>query len=296
MDCYKRCFIYRQFVKAINSLIFVFTRRTLYIKAWVDIRYGRVMPNNWGDDINIYLLELISQRKIGVCNSSFLHKFIRVPHYICIGSILGWYEDNKSEIWGSGFISKDSKLVKLPSKIHSVRGKLTRQKLIEMGVNCPESYGDPALLLSRYYKPVISQRYKIGFVPHFVDYDNDILDDFILHNKDCIKIQMKGYKKWTDVIDQISSCDLIVSSSLHGIIVADSYGIPNLWVNFSENVFGQGFKFLDYFSSVDRHETMPYYINTYEDIESIKNSISNISYSAKIDFDSILKSCPFKSN
>ena len=129
MDLYNKFFIYRQFVKVINSLIYVFTPRILYIKAWVNIRYGKVLPNNWGDDINVHLLEIISNRKVGVCNCSLIHKLFSPSHYICIGSILGWYEDEKSEIWGSGFISSDSKLNVVPLRIHSVRGKLTRQKL-----------------------------------------------------------------------------------------------------------------------------------------------------------------------
>lgn len=294
MDLYNKFFIYRQFVKVINSLIYVFTPRILYIKAWVNIRYGKVLPNNWGDDINVHLLEIISNRKVGVCNCSLIHKFFSPSHYICIGSILGWYEDEKSEIWGSGFISSDSKLNVVPLRIHSVRGKLTRQKLLEQGIECPESYGDPALLMSRYYTPNIQKKYKIGIVPHFMDFDNDAVNDFIRRNPDSIKIQLKGYKNWTDVVDQICSCELILSSSLHGLIISDSYCIPNLWISLSNAVYGEGFKFYDYFSSVDRDITSPYVISNYTDIERIMSIANSIVYSAKINFDSIIDSCPFK--
>lgn len=294
MDLYNKFFIYRQFVKVINSLIYVFTPRILYIKAWVNIRFGKVLHNNWGDDINIYLLEMISNRKVGVCNCSLIHKLFSPSHYICIGSILGWYEDEKSEIWGSGFISSDSKLDVTPLRIHSVRGKLTRQKLLEQGIECPESYGDPALLMSRYYTPNIQKKYKIGIVPHFMDFDNDAVNDFIRRNPDSIKIQLKGYKNWTDVVDQICSCELILSSSLHGLIISDSYCIPNLWISLSDAVYGEGFKFYDYFSSVDRDITSPYVISNYTDIERIMSIANSIVYSAKINFDSIIDSCPFK--
>lgn len=294
MDLYNKFFIYRQFVKVINSLIYVFTPRILYIKAWVNIRYGKVLPNNWGDDINVHLLEIISNRKVGVCNCSLIHKLFSPSHYICIGSILGWYEDEKSEIWGSGFISSDSKLNVVPLRIHSVRGKLTRQKLLEQGIECPESYGDPALLMSRYYTPNIQKKYKIGIVPHFMDFDNDAVNDFIRRNPDSIKIQLKGYKNWTDVVDQICSCELILSSSLHGLIISDSYCIPNLWISLSDAVYGEGFKFYDYFSSVDRDITSPYVISNYTDIERIMSIANSIVYSAKINFDSIIDSCPFK--
>ena len=71
MDLYNKSFIYRQFVKAINSIIYVFTRRIMYVKAWVDVRFGKVIPNNWGDDINVYLIEMISNRS-SITSTSYL--------------------------------------------------------------------------------------------------------------------------------------------------------------------------------------------------------------------------------
>lgn len=294
MDLYKKCLVYRLFVSIANSIIYIFTKRIIFVKAWVRIVYGKVIPNNWGDDINIFLLEMISKKKVGDCNSSLFHRLFEPRHFICIGSILGWYESKNSEIWGAGFISNDSKLNVIPQKIHSVRGKLTRNKLLKIGIECPESYGDPALLLSKYYSPTIKNRYKIGIVPHFADFDNPIIDDFINRQSDTIKIKMKGYTKWTDVIDQICSCDIIFSSSLHGLIIADSYKIPNVWIKLSDNVAGGNFKFLDYFSSVERHETEPYVISRKEDIDNLTEKTDKIKNTANINFDMLIDSCPFK--
>lgn len=292
MDLYNKSFIYRQFVKAINSLIYVFTRRIMYVKAWVNIRFGKVIPNNWGDDINVHLLKMISNREVGVCNCSLIHKFYSPSHYICIGSILGWYEDGKSEIWGSGFISSDSKLNVVPLRIHSVRGKLTRQKLLEQGIECPESYGDPALLLSRFYNPQLAKQYKMGIVAHFVDSNNPIIKDFISKNPDCIIIDLVNYTKWTEIVDKIVSCEKIISSSLHGLITSDSYGIPNKWVSFSDGIAGGIFKFLDYFSSIDRSEKSPIMIDSLESIYQLYNENFSQNH-VKIDFESMLTNCPF---
>jgi len=53
-----------------------------------------------------------------------------------------------------------------------------------------------------------------------------------------------------EVARQIASCRKIVSSSLHGIIAAHAYGIPAAWVEFSNQLAGDGIKFADHFASV----------------------------------------------
>lgn len=282
----------RILTKGINSIYYFFQRNPLVIKAWIKVRWGRVIPNNWGDDINYYLLGMISKRSVIIATQSLYHLLRKPKNYICIGSILGWYEDKRSEIWGAGFI-EDGQIIKVkPAAIHLVRGKLSREILLAQGIQCPEIYGDPALLLSKYYIPHIEKKYKMGIVPHFVDYDNPILNKFLETHSDCIKIRLKGYEKWTDVIDQILSCDFIISSSLHGLIVSDSYCIPNLWVSFSDGIRGGSFKYLDYFSSVERNEKNPVKIKHTTDLEYFYKAPPN-KCMCKIDFDTILRSCPF---
>ena len=51
------------------------------------------------------------------------------------------------------------------------------------------------------------------------------------------------------VLKEISECENIISTGLHGLIIADSYGIPNCWCEISDKILGNRFKFHDYFSS-----------------------------------------------
>ena len=52
----------------------------------------------------------------------------------------------------------------MPQKVLAVRGPLSRNYLLENGVDCPDVYGDPALLFPKYYKPHIYKKYKLGII------------------------------------------------------------------------------------------------------------------------------------
>jgi len=56
------------------------------------------------------------------------------------------------------------------------------------------------------------------------------------------------------VVKELTSCKLILSSSLHGLVVADSFGIPNAHLEFAELEEGN-FKFEDYFSGIGKEHT-----------------------------------------
>jgi pyruvyltransferase len=190
---------------------------------------------NFGDKITPYLIEKITGKKPVYCLNPQDNKYT----HFCVGSILQ-LANSKSIVWGSGLI-QDIKVSVKPHKIIAVRGPLTRRVLVDSGVDCPEIYGDPALLLPRFYTPSVKKRYKVGVLPHYVDYD------FVKTQYSGLVIDPKGGVE--DIIDAINSCKRVLSSSLHGLIVADAYGIETEWVEFSKNVFGNGFKFRDYFES-----------------------------------------------
>lgn len=281
------------YAMAINSFSYIRYKSPLILNAWVNVKNGCLNHNNWGDDINFYLLEKIAGKKVIFRNKSLLHRLLPFTNYICIGSILGWYENKNAIIWGAGFIDKDKKLRCVPKKIVSVRGKLSRDLILSQGISCPEEYGDPALLVSQYYTPLqIKFKYELGIVTHFMDASNPYLLEFIKSNSNCIIIDLVNYKKWTDVIDEILSCKKIVSSSLHGLIVSDSYKIPNRWVSFSDQIAGGTFKFLDYFSSVNREETVPISIQSISDLVELYQMDFGVC-NANINFNKLFENCSF---
>ena len=146
----------------------------------------------------------------------------------------------------------------------------------------PEIYGDPALILPKFYKPVIIDKLKdkIGIVPHKSNYSKYI-------NKiDTSKYYLiNPTDKWQNVINYICSCKAIISSSLHGLICSDAYNIPNVWLDEFKLQEGD-FKFKDYFASQGREYVKIKILNKYD--SSLLYRIGNT-----IDLDKLLKTFPF---
>lgn len=246
---------------------------------------------NFGDALNPYITNKLSNKKVISYSKIFNIKYEVV--FSVIGSVLNNLNVNNIEIWGSGFISKDGMFKIPPKKIHAVRGPLTRGIILKQGIECPKVYGDPALLLPFFYKPIIKKQYKLGVIPHYIDKYDENLHNFIDkfgHEVIIIDIEQDIHK----VVDNINSCEKIASSSLHGIIVADAYNIPSLWVKFSEKICGGDFKYLDYMHSVKKSQLQPFNFEKDTNLESILSAI----YYEKIEIDLkvLIESCPFIDN
>lgn len=206
---------------------------------------------NYGDLLGKYLAETISGKPVRwVHPKKFQLSGLWQPIYVTAGSILA-HVNNKCVVWGSGIIQKDQ--VVKPAKFLAVRGPQTRKRLLEQGHNVPEVYGDPGLLLPLYYHPAVEQKYTLGIVTHYNDFKS--ITPLYENEKDILLIDLmtNDVEATTDLFLQ---CERIVSSSLHGLIVAHAYGIPAVWVPFSDKLFGDGIKFRDYFESVQ----LPFYI------------------------------------
>ena len=235
----------------------------LFKKHYIYLYYFR-RTVNVGDIISPYVVSKVSGYSIKYKNPKYpfsvkdLVKYVlRRPNYLSIylppfqkclmavGSVLD-FSNKRCVVWGTGFREYDS--IWSGGDVYAVRGYLTKKKL-------PQEYkdaaiGDPAILLPLLLpisRSSCYERYKIGIVPHYMDIDD-------LNNRYSTRYKIIDVRT-NDIeffVKQIVACDYILSSSLHGLIIAHSYGIPALWI--SNNYTGSGFfKFHDYFSSVDIH-------------------------------------------
>lgn len=248
-------------------------------KAWVTPTFLGISNRNFGDDINKPLLEALTGERVYF--TSQLPKLSSL-HILPIGSILGILGDQNSIVWGSGILYEDKPLIHTPNKICAVRGKLTYQYLLNHNIPCPAVFGDPALLLPYIYKPQMKKKYKYGIIPHIFELKLPHVQKYTCEESDILLIDLQNYKSWQDVIEKINSCEKIISSSLHGLIVADAYHIPNVFAHFSDLVNGGDFKYRDYMSVVGRDYFEPFYFCEQINFEAVASMFQKYQC---IDFD-----------
>lgn len=243
---------------------------------WYRLNQGH---GNFGDEVNPYLIEKLSGCKVtwdqpyfgtkweSVKTVLFMilkeHKnikyIVKLPVWrhltgrrviFAIGSIIR-FANNDVLVWGSGIISKDEHVPK--SKFLAVRGKYTKQRLLELGYKVGNVVGDPALLLPKVFAGSALKKYKVGVIPHHIHYQS-IKEKM----KDADVLIINLLDPVEKVISDITSCEFTLSTSLHGIIVSHAYKIGSLWIVpkniMMERLSGDDIKFADYFSSVDLTE------------------------------------------
>ncbi|MCC3265450.1 polysaccharide pyruvyl transferase family protein [Arthrobacter gengyunqii] len=209
---------------------------------------------NFGDAVGPWLVrELTGLRPV-----NGWRRQLDVPPMVTVGSTAGWLEQDGTQVWGAGLMrplepAAAQRLAGLRGiRIHAVRGELTAAELrSQVGWTVPEVYGDPALLLPRFLPVPDGQpsQGKVALVPHldhrglFTDADDS--QDSGVHVVDA----RQGMEQ---VVREIAGSRACISSSLHGIIVAQAYGVPWVWVRISDAVIaGDTFKFRDFFTTVE---------------------------------------------
>ena len=162
-------------------LLKFFPDRYVSIRASVELKHGKVIKCNWGDDLNAIIMEYLSKKKLLILPNNRLTELLQIPNNLVIGSILTFYPLKNATIWGSGIIN-DTEIDNIqgkPKKVLAVRGPRTRKILLELGIDCPEIYGDPALLMPLFYKTSQIKKYKLGIIPHMKDIENPVLKKLI---------------------------------------------------------------------------------------------------------------------
>jgi hypothetical protein len=171
-----------------------------------------------------------------------------------VGTIGHMFEGGDVSFWGTGTsphmnptqsdsekipysIPRDTKM-----RVYATRGPFTRA-LLAPDDNGPAVYGDPLWLLPRFHTAPVEKRYELGVILHLSElvdrsYTAVPRPDHLRYNvsaEDASSVKLINTVTATSVealrerLDDILACKRIVSTSLHGMVFAESYGIPCLY-------------------------------------------------------------------
>jgi pyruvyltransferase len=210
---------------------------------------------NFGDWLSPALVAALSSREIQ-------HAHPADCDLIAIGSILDrachrrWF-NRPTHVWGAGFIEEGAAMHS-PHRYHAVRGWLTARRLRGVEV---ESVGDPGLLVGKLLPDfaLIEKSARIGIIPHYKEWNGVAVRALASQLPGAVVVDT--FLPTMEFLKAVATCEVVLSSSLHGLIVADAFGIPNAWIRLSDLIRGGDFKYQDYYSAFDLESVQPWEIS-----------------------------------
>jgi len=224
----------------------------------VSVYYPKL--DNMGDRLNVNIIENIFGYKT-------VRRFPPTCKLSCIGSGLGLYCLTKNPfinlaervagqlfptvyVWGTGFV-RDAAIRPFYRRnmvFCALRGELSKAKVEAItGKKLGDiTLCDGGILASDLFETPPERKYDIGIIPHFRQIGSEFVESIKGKHSNALVVDLR--EDPIKVIRDIASCDAVISSSLHGLIVADSFHIPNIHLNISHGMRGDGFKFRDYYS------------------------------------------------
>ena len=218
---------------------------------------------NVGDQLNVSLIRALSGRPVIAAPA-------RTADYLCIGSLLdeilrkpGFPAVDRPPlaVWGAGFIMAPGEHPYVQAAapesfarevvFHAVRGRRTLERIQAMGFSGDGvALGDPGLLaclLTDGHTP--QKRFALGLVPHYVDAAHPVWRNVQAKLGDVRILRVTDAPE--RFLAEMQECETIISSAMHGLILADALGIPNRRARVSDRLIGGDYKFADYYSVYD---------------------------------------------
>ena len=237
---------------------------------------------NVGDELSKVIVNRMAGYEFPtIYNAKYDHQLTAV------GSWLHKARDN-DVIWGTGlrnYPGRDAQFNPNFSTldVRAVRGPITRDFLRKKNINVPLVYGDPVLLYPTLFpSPAPVKIYNVSLIPHLTHHRNYINNPMITSGTIHLIDACDNYQ---EVIKQIRQSRIVLSTSLHGLIIADAYNIPNKWIK--QDLNEGHIKFHDYLYS--QHRDPSIYHN------SIKDALSSSTedYGNKINLSRLIDAFPY---
>lgn len=198
------------------------------------------MLRNFGDELSRRIVAEVSGRGVHWAP-------LESAHVIAIGSVLehAAAADAPGMVWGAGVRQPDfapaAWAKRRPSRFLAVRGALTRDAL---GLDAGTPLGDPGLIVRSLYRRS-SRRRGVVVVPHFLAFNlPDARSRMAAARSNGMRV-VPPSASYHRICDEVSRAELVLTSSLHGMVVADTLDCPVQLVSFGST--GEpAFKFSDY--------------------------------------------------
>ena len=243
--------------------------------SWWEYPY----PGNYGDWLTPFIFNHYTESKLifhGLTSRSSKR------HIVSLGSI-GRFIKKNSVVVGTG-VSSFKHAINSKADFVSVRGPHTADLILKSGGPKIESFGDPAVVLSKIL-PVVRDKTngRVALIRHYTHSQAPIK---LLPNFDELSVQISHPNDIIAFIKKLNEYDSVVTSAMHVLITCQSYGIPCALVvfkGFEEYVHGDGIKYLDYALGAGVKEISTTPINPQLDWNEIEPLIETIQVSnAKI--------------
>lgn len=210
---------------------------------------------NLGDALSPIIVSMVSGRRV-------VHASMESssPRLTAVGTIIHGMTGGDVHVWGSGSSfyrnpasATDQKELFDPEEaadfsVYATRGPISGKLVGAENWQNEPVYGDPVWLLPRYYKPEIEKKWELGVILHLselaerelvcspkINFKRYVIPQ---HHAGSIKLintlTEPSVEALKTKIDEVLSCRRIVSTSLHGMVLAECYRIPCLYFGTSE--------------------------------------------------------------
>lgn len=204
---------------------------------------------NLGDALSPVMVALVSGKPV----IHQAHDALSV-RMAAVGTIAQNMKGGDVSIWGTGSsrylqtAQEGERVVFRPDpatryRVYATRGPVGRAILGEENAVGAPVYGDPVWALPRFYNPKIEKKWEIGVIVHLSDLTDRALDTLPreAYERYHVPADFKGSvriintltaisaESMREKLDEILACKRLVSTSLHGMVFAESYGIPCLY-------------------------------------------------------------------
>lgn len=212
---------------------------------------------NLGDMLSPLIIAALTGRQI-----AFRPHFWPGERLTALGTIGHSQVAGTVHVWGTGFQSQPRHRFSGQARsmgwrftrynVHAIRGPLSAQVLRLGGYSVPDIFGDPAWFLPGLWPDRSHKTIELGVLLHKSEIDQNSMD--IRHppfERYKIPTELAGSIKLFSLqiprsvaaiankIAEILSCKRILSTSLHGLVLAETYGIPCAAFDFHDGDSGR---------------------------------------------------------